>query len=349
VMASISPTLDAGTEADITAAIERGYDDGQLYYARGNARLQHDNPTAAETDFAAAIERGDDSGLVYEQRGRARLAQDNSPGAVADFTAAIKRGRDDAEVYYLRGRGLYLQDKFVEAEQDFTTAIGHGEDRPLEYAMRGYAMRGLTRFMLGNQTGAREDLTTAIEGGLDNAYPYQVRGWVRSFEGDYVGAVTDYTTAIERGIDDAEVYADRAIANAFLGFSEPARKDCIRVEQRDPRGTRANEVRGTVHLVLREYEDAIAVFRSACEAKEGGHESCFDLALALLLAGHLDEAVATYNEVGTKASADEIEGALSNFDFWTVHQADRLGSAAAKKVVTTIRRRLDNVSGGLMT
>ncbi len=192
---------------DYSAAIARGKNDPAVFLERGGIRFAEGDFTAAEKDFTAALDRGDKPSAVYFYRGRSRLSLSDARGAEADFTQAIGQGHGGA--HFQRGLARLMLKDFPGAESDFSTSIERGEDAPA-----AYRFRGMVRAKTGNHQGAASDLASAVERGLADADVFYELGSQRTILEDFVGAEAVFGSAIDRGRDDALVYLGRAMARA---------------------------------------------------------------------------------------------------------------------------------------
>jgi Tfp pilus assembly protein PilF len=91
-------------------------------------------------------------GVVYMRRGEPQLA-------LADFDAAIDLNRRDGEAHQNRGAALIAMGQYGPAIASLTEALGLGVHEP----QKAYLNRGIAREALGDERGALEDFTTALE------------------------------------------------------------------------------------------------------------------------------------------------------------------------------------------
>jgi tetratricopeptide (TPR) repeat protein len=91
-----------------------------------------------------------------------------------------------------------------------------------------------------------------------------------------------------------------------------------------------------LYLAQAEYDQAIVHYQAALQvASVGGWY--FELGLTYVLAGRLEEALAAYTAGLAEDSADDIQYAKRELDFWTTRQAERVASAEAQQMMAEIR------------
>jgi tetratricopeptide (TPR) repeat protein len=210
--------------------------------------------------------------------GHAKLAAGDAEGAAHAFDEAIALGLDDAR-----------------------TRLG----------------RGLSRMSLERYDDAEADLGAALAdpGGADELHQLaaQFRGTVRELEEDLDGALADYRLAVELGSASPDVFLGTARIEVTRGELDAARAAIGRAREAgaDPAAVVAAD--GDALSAEGRFADAVAAYdRSLTQAANATVE--FDRALALLLGGHVDEAVAGYRRGAETADADDRRYALAALD-----------------------------------
>jgi tetratricopeptide (TPR) repeat protein len=84
-------------------------------------------------------------------------------------------------------------------------------------AILAYYARGYVRLQLGDNKGAIQDYTQAININPNDAKAYYNRGLANSNLGDKQAAIQDYTQAININPNYANAYYNRGLANSNLG------------------------------------------------------------------------------------------------------------------------------------
>jgi tetratricopeptide (TPR) repeat protein len=175
--------------------------------------------------------------------------------------------------------------------------------------------RGVTRVVLHRYAESLEDFTRAIEAGRNDADTYFWRAQALMVLGSYAEAEGDFNAAIERGQDDASVYRGRAAVLCRLKRVEEALADCERADSRAPDEPHTHGCWADLHLARGEYQEAVSRSQMALKAA-GGTEWHFELGLALLMAGRLEEAAAEYELGAGQTEQADKELAMRELDFW---------------------------------
>ncbi len=286
---------------------EFGVSDLAEYYRRqGMEAYERGEFRAAETAIEIAIALGLEDVQALLLRGIARLQLEKYGAAQADLEQVIAGGLDMAEVRQLLGFARHYQDDNLGAIGDFSLAIEQEPEDPTNYYLRGVAFQ-----MLGRHAESEADFTRAIAAGQANAEIYQRRAFARIRLNRVPEAVQDRDQAI------------------MLGAGDPATQLC----------------KAQVALGLGNYDQAVAGFRANVEG-EASAENRLELALALLLADHHQEALTIYQQTMVLSSALDIEQASRELTFWSQFRPERFDSeegqrylAAVQDLLATERRR----------
>jgi tetratricopeptide (TPR) repeat protein len=210
--------------------------------------------------------------------GHAKLAAGDAEGAAHAFDEAIALGLDDARTRLGRGLSRMSVERYDDAEADLGAAL-------------------------------------ADPGGADELHQLaaQFRGTVRELKEDLDGALADYRLAVELGSASPDVFLGTARIEVTRGELDAARAAIGRAREAgaDPAAVVAAD--GDVLSAEGRFLDAVAAYdRSLTQAANATVE--FDRALALLLGGHVDEAVAAYRRGAETADADDRRYALAALD-----------------------------------
>jgi tetratricopeptide (TPR) repeat protein len=183
------------TESISLIEAEDPADTARTYNIRASCNLYNDAITDAITDASAAIELGSEDitalPLFYAKRARAYWYDNQLDNALVDVNASLELNDTDASVFNLRGDIYYDQENYTEAATNYESAINLAPDDVLYTSNLGYAYRnsenyeaalnaftqaikidgsyatawigrGMTHYLLGNDSEARADLETAL-------------------------------------------------------------------------------------------------------------------------------------------------------------------------------------------
>jgi tetratricopeptide (TPR) repeat protein len=198
---------------------------------------------------------------------------------------------------------------FAGAARAFDDAIDLGlDDHPTRLG-RGMSRLGLARYEdAESDFGAVLDVPSAsVE--LRRAAA-QFRGMARELGSDFDGALDDYRLAIELGSQSEDPYLGSARLLVPRGELDAAEGDVLSAEGR--------------------FDDAVTAYdRSLAQIENATGE--FDRAIALLLGGRTDEAIAGYRRGDAIADADDRQYALTEL----ARRADgNAGASACRQALT---------------
>jgi tetratricopeptide (TPR) repeat protein len=129
---------------------------------------------------------------------------------------------------------------------------------------------------MGHMEQARADMDRALELAHDKPHIFFQRALVRKRDGDLAGARDDYDRALALAPDYLEAQYNRAFVRKHLGDHAGALEDADNALRTAPEDPDAWIMKGNIHLLYGEFNDAIA---------------CFDRAINL----HHDHAYALFN------------------------------------------------------
>ncbi|MEO8609258.1 MAG: tetratricopeptide repeat protein [Chloroflexota bacterium] len=239
---------------------------GLPYNNMANAYLNLRLEDKAMGNYGLAISHDPFLTLAYDNRGLLYENQQNYQAALQDYNQALEIFPEDYGALVARA-GVY-EDNF----RDFTTALAD-LNRAIElqpdisdaYVSRSYAYR-----MLGHVQEGIDDLKQAVKLNPTDDDAYYNLASVYGHAGLYDEAITAYNRTIEIGdnydvsvlLYRAQVYVamddDRnALADLDAFLTHNSRKDFIAT---------AHFVRGSLNLRRKDYESALADFKSAFEA-----------------------------------------------------------------------------------
>lgn len=151
---------------DFSLAIHIKEDYSRPYNNRGTVYLAQGQPERAMKDFSKAIELDSHYADPYSNRGALELRMDKNEAALKDLDTALRLNPNFADAYQNRGVVKNVLKLFPEALADFNQALKLNPDKNNAGI---YVGRGISKFYLGDNTGACEDWRTASAGGANDA------------------------------------------------------------------------------------------------------------------------------------------------------------------------------------
>ena len=167
-------------------------------------------------------------------------------------------GAHDAVSYYNRAVTRYELGDKSGAIADYSEVVRIDPTHAI-----AYNNRALVREELGNKEGAISDLNRALLLDPHRCVTYCNRGVIRLELGDKVGAIEDFTYAIQLEGDCAIAYLQRGLARLKLGNKMGAVEDFTALIHHDGQDAIAYFHRGTVRATLGDKAGAIQDFKKA--------------------------------------------------------------------------------------
>jgi tetratricopeptide (TPR) repeat protein len=249
-------------------AIRLKPDFAEAYHGRGVVFIwgEYDYRRAIE-DFNKALEINPEFAEAYRDRGLAYMYDGRYDRAREDLDRAIKLVPTDSLAYVHRGSTYLFKGKDVRdanyykrALEDFEKAV----ELRSNYA-QAYLGIGTGKWWLGDLAGAAEAYSTSIDlQSIDNG-AYSARARVYNELKRYDEAISELTKILAMDPSDGSVYAD-------LGTTYARQGDYTRAFELLDKGLREGSsnnhayvylVRGRVHLMRNEREEAVSAFREA--------------------------------------------------------------------------------------
>jgi tetratricopeptide (TPR) repeat protein len=186
------------------------------YRNRASLFLERGDRVAALRDFEQALRwEPPDSPFraqVEVERGRILEGQGSGPEAIAACDAALQASPDDPAALLLRARVLLRLERFEEARQACDRYLQRWAEPPGAL----FQIRGAARKRLGDEAGAAEDYTRALEL-APSAEMHIHRGWAYIACAAWKLGVRDFEAAIRLGPPLSDAYNGRAYARTQLG------------------------------------------------------------------------------------------------------------------------------------
>jgi tetratricopeptide (TPR) repeat protein len=210
--------------------------------------------------------------------GHEKLAAGDASGAALAFDEAIALGLSDGPTLLGRGMSRLALERYAAAEEDLGTALAD-PGAAAELRRLAAQFRGVARELTDNLSGALADYELAAELGSTSPDVFLGSARIRVSRGETDAARAAISRAGELGADPADVVAAEA--------------DVLSAEGR--------------------FDEAVAAYdRSLTQTASATVE--FDRALALLLGGRADEALAGYRRGDAIADGDDRRYALAALD-----------------------------------
>jgi len=253
--------------------------------------------------------------LAAERGKRLRVGTEGVQGAL-DWAASALRATivpPEADDALQLARDRYAERDHAAAERHFDDAIRLGHDDSLTILGRG-----TSRVSLGKYAEAEADFDQVLEragagGSSDDQrrMAHYFRGMSREQQENYAGARDDYTRAIEFGFPEVDALQRRAFVSIRDGDLATARADVARVTALDPDAPETHGLTGDLLTAEGRYVEAVAEYDVALQGTQSVDVE-LSRALALLLGGHVPDAVLAYEAAADHAPDDSLKAALDD-------------------------------------
>jgi tetratricopeptide (TPR) repeat protein len=247
------------------------------------------------------------------QKGLAALKENRMEDALAELTEAQREHPEDARIRNFLGIVLVRLEKNEEAAAEYREAIRLNPQ--LEDAYRNL---GFLKWSEHELEPAREALDRAVQLSPDDSFAHYYLGRVLLDKELYAPAIREIESSTAPLPADANFSIQLATAYIALGNKDHARK-LLQQLATIPLDDRQSIHVASLFLVLRENDSAVGIIQrlSTILATPENLWSQFDLALAYLLAGNYDKAIAQadfYQHSLTRGDANVHESA----EAWTI-------------------------------
>lgn len=184
--------------------IKKYPDRGFAYYARGNIKVNKQDPNGAFSDYNKAIELDANLPNAYHSRALLQYTLHNNPAAAMnDYNKAIELNPEFTMAYNDRGSLKYRMGDYQGALKDYNIAI----ERKPEYYL-AIKNCGLAKYQLKDYEGAINNFNRVLELQPDYSEVYYFRGYAKLDTGDEAGACDDWRKALEMGYTKAKQKVD---------------------------------------------------------------------------------------------------------------------------------------------
>jgi eukaryotic-like serine/threonine-protein kinase len=215
-----------------------------------------------------------------------RIAKDFA-GAGEACTAAIALRRDLYLTWYWRGIVRLQSGRPADAEADFNEALARRKIFP-----GGWANRGIARYEQGNYAAAIDDLTTAIDHGLEDPLVYFRRARCYEALKEMDAAKRDRELGARFQLQNAQMLYERGLAHVRLEDYQAAEQDFGEAVRLAPQFIGA--LRNLAHVQsekLSNLDDAIATLNRIMEFKPDDPSARISRGVLYARQGKRDEAL----------------------------------------------------------
>jgi tetratricopeptide (TPR) repeat protein len=286
-------------------------DNAQLYYLRGNARLERSDHAGAVADYSEALRLDPGRLDIIMKRGQARLEVRDTDGAFADFDAALQADPQDAAAYRGRSAARLLRGDVAGAEADAAAALAlqpcaesHGQCGAVRQCSQDFAgaaaeysraiesnprlfwahlMRGNACYHMGNLGQTYTDYRRAFELGPRLAASHILKIILREISASPAAALAACDEHLRQHPDDFLTYGRRGVALLLLGRDAEAQADLDAFRSRSPQDAPLLQL--VIDAALRRRQKTPRPRQAAAE--ESNREACLDEVFARAGAGGL--------------------------------------------------------------
>lgn len=156
--------------------------------------------------------------------------------------------------------------------------------------------QGSEKQIRGDQQGAVEDLTRALQLNPNDAEAYYKRGNVNYDQGNFEAAIEDYTKAVRLNRNLNDVYYNRGLAYFELQDYPAAIEDYNQIIRLNPNDGDAYYKRGRAYFEIKDYGKAIEDYTEAIRRNSNNEVSYINRGLAYSAAGDKQAAIADYTQ-----------------------------------------------------
>lgn len=239
--------------------------EARLFRASVYGDLDDFEAMLADTD--AAIEHDFGGALVHGQRGSALAELNRFVEAETAFTEAIRLDPRNVHWWYNRSAARTYLGNFDAALLDAAQALLLDSEYSFAYVARGKAYVGLRQF-----DAARASFNQAAELNPTLTDTYAERSTLSRFEGNFEASAADARKVIELDPTDPRGYQQGALALTGLrSFDEAIRQldTCLAIQVSED----TLRIRGAVHYIAGNYEEAVSDFSEALRLRPNFHAS----------------------------------------------------------------------------
>jgi tetratricopeptide (TPR) repeat protein len=219
-------------------------ENAQLYYLRGNARLERGDGPGAAADYGEALRLDPGRADVCKKRGKVRLDTGDAAGASADFDTALRIDPQDAAALRGRSAARLLLGDLAGAEQDAAAALA------LRPCAEAHAQCGAVRHCDRDFAGAVAHYSRAIEVNPRLFWTHLMRGNAYYHLGTLGQTYADYRRAFQLDPHLAASHLVKIVLRGVRTDATAALAACNEHLRRHPEDFLAFGWRGVILLLL---------------------------------------------------------------------------------------------------
>lgn len=185
---------------------------------------------------------------------------------------------------------LYFED-YVLSIQYFNQVI---KIKP--FLAEPYMYRAMAKIQLGDDVGAEQDATEALERNPFLPEAYYIRGFARRKAGNYNEAIKDFTSAYDFSPNSLNLLLNRMDAYVRLEKYSEALKDLETYAKLNPKNKQLNYEKGVILLMLKDTVNAEKAFKEFALSDSINSQAWSALALFNMQRENNDEAYTNYSK-----------------------------------------------------
>ena len=223
-------------------SIKKGYDKAKNQQININILSKKEISESEENLFT-------ESYILFEIKG-------DKQGAILILDKIIQTNPNSYKAFFNRGYMKLRCENYIGTLSDINQALNLYPE-----LKRSHRVRGDAKFELGDNRGAIQDFTEAINNNNDNLGDldkiYSNRGLAKKRLGDFEGCLNDYSFALKINPKSDDVYFKRASVKKDLNDIRGAIVDCNEALQINPNNLGALDCRAVIKYKLEDYRGAI--------------------------------------------------------------------------------------------
>lgn len=278
---------DAETSANAALAMQTPYP--QATVVLGDVALARNDLAGAQARYEEALQQSPELATAYLGLGQVSYRQARYSVAETQFARALVLDASSADAAFWVGESRFAQGNYTAAIDAYQNAI----DRDQQMA-EAYYGKARAQNIQGDPDGAQESLAAALANRANYGEALLLRGQLNEEQGRFDAAASDYGAAIRANDTLATAYYRRALLSLQGDRVDDARKDLQQAVRRQQQFPEAYYWLGRTNLILGNYEDSNAAFKTAIEQQGGSYpEAQFYQGLAQAQLGQRNEAIAS--------------------------------------------------------
>ena len=261
------------------------------YSNRGILKTQLNKKEEAIADFRRAIAINPNTEWPYNNIGLVYASNDMTDSALFYFQEALDINPEFEQAYENMGRLYYGKHDYGQAIHYFTKCISMSSDNMLYYNERGDAY-----FYDDKKEEAIANYEKALEMNANNSYSLMRIGDCYQVQKQYDQAILYYDRAINAQPAFKFAYVDKALCYSFLNKNDEAKEALLKAVKIDSTYSPALGNLGWIYYCLGDFKNCITYSWKAIHYEENAYYAMFNIALATLRLGKIDESKALYKK-----------------------------------------------------